>query len=112
MKTVLKMAALGLSVAALAACGGNKGSQTKNNVDALQNAADQSPPAAAEVLRNEADALRDQNIQVPPGDPNSPVQQAMNKAGNVQAGQENPDAPRQAIPNQRPIPRVSPEPQR
>ena len=103
MKSTSKSAAAGALAAmaiALAGCGGgNKGSQTQNSVNALQAAAGQSAGPAREVLLNEADRLGEQNIQVPPGDPNSPVQQAMNKAGNIQAAQESGMPPLQARPH-------------
>jgi hypothetical protein len=75
--------------AMLAGCGGaGKGnSQTQNNVNALQSAANQSSPAAREVLQNEAANLSGQNVTLPPNDPRSPTQQAMNKAGQVEANQ-------------------------
>ena len=101
MNMSMKASAFALAIAALplVSCGGgNKGSETQNSVDALKNAADQSAGPARETLLNEADRLQGQNIQVPPGDPNSPVQQAMNKAGNVQAAQEQGTPPAQAQP--------------
>lgn len=73
---------------ALAACGGSGGSQTENSVDALRDAAEQSTPAARQVLENAAERLEGQNVQVPPGAPGSPVQDAMNQAGAAQAQSE------------------------
>ena len=80
---------------ALAGCGGggNRNSQAGNNIDAMKAAADQSSPAAREVLRNEARNLSGQETSLPPSDPNSPAQQALNKAGNVEAAQQTGTAP-------------------
>ena len=61
---------------ALAACGGGGQSQSENQAEALEEAAEQSDPAAAQVLENTADAVRE-------GDANA--QQALQQAGNAQA---------------------------
>lgn len=58
----------------LAACGG--GGQAENTADRLEEAAEQSDPAAAPILENAADAVRE-------GDLNA--QQALQQAGNAQA---------------------------
>jgi hypothetical protein len=70
-----------LSALALAGCGGS-GPQD-NAADRLESAADQSSPAAANVLDNEADRVRDSNV----ADENAAVQGAMQAAGNAQAEQ-------------------------
>lgn len=95
---VLAVLAAGLA-AGLAACGGaSSGSQTQNSVGRLENVADQSSPAAAGVLRDEAERLEGQNIQLAPDDPNSPVQAAINKAANVQSATDNPRPSAGAMP--------------
>lgn len=66
---------------ALAACG-----HKDRAADRLDNAAEQSTPAAADVLHNQADAIRDQGgVNAPINQEGSAVQQAMQKAGNAQA---------------------------
>lgn len=75
-----------LSVAALlvlSACGG--GGQADATADKLEEAAEQSDPAAAQVLENAADEVRDQGAAAPAGQPGSAAQQAMEEAGNAQA---------------------------
>ena len=59
----------------LAACGGGQG-QTENAADALEEAAEQSDPAAAAELENAADAVREGN---------GTAQDALQAAGNAQA---------------------------
>jgi hypothetical protein len=66
----------------LAACGGQ--SQAENTASALEEAAEQSTPAAAAVLENAADEIREQNVTAPIGQPGSPGQKAMEAAGNAQ----------------------------
>ncbi|HEX8214246.1 MAG TPA: hypothetical protein VF582_02105, partial [Allosphingosinicella sp.] len=51
-------------------------SQAENNAEALEEAAEQSDPAAAQVLENAADAAREGN---------GSAQQALQNAGNAQA---------------------------
>ena len=68
---------------ALTACGSS--TPAENSAAALENAASQSDPAAAAVLENAADAVREQNVQVPAEAPGSPVQDALQDAGNAQA---------------------------
>lgn len=70
--------------AALAACGGGS-ERAEQNADLLENAADQSTPAAAAVLENAADRIEEQDVALPPGHPDSSVQQAMDRAGAAQA---------------------------
>ena len=73
-----------LAVAALGACGGAKDSTAENSAEALRDAADQSTPEARDILMNEAERIEDRNVQLPPGAPGSPVQDAMQRAGNAQ----------------------------
>ncbi len=61
----------------LAACGGGGESQAGNTAEALEQAAEQSDPAAAEVLENAADAVESGNMT---------AQDALQQAGNAQAG--------------------------
>jgi hypothetical protein len=68
------------TLGALAGCGGS--SPADNAASQLESAADQSSPAAANVLDNAADQLRDSNVT----DTNAAVQGAM-QAGNAQAAQ-------------------------
>jgi hypothetical protein len=67
---------------ALSACG--QDSPAENTADALEDAADQSTPEAAEVLENRADQIREQNVTAPLDAPNSPAQNALQDAGNAQ----------------------------
>lgn len=90
MKAVL--AAVSLSLA-LVACGGG-GSQADNAADQLEKAADQSNPAAAQVLDNAANQIRDQNV----ADANAAVQQSLQEAGNVQAAGAGGAMQRQPVP--------------
>lgn len=77
-------AAVALAAAfALAACD-QRDTTTENSVEALEEAAEQSTPRAAEVLENAAERIEDQNVQLPPGAPGSPVQEAMERAGDAQ----------------------------
>ena len=69
----------------LGACGGDTGDTPAEKLEA---AAERSDPAAAAVLENAAEQLQGQD-NVSLNDPNSPVQAAMNAAGNAQAA--NPD---------------------
>jgi hypothetical protein len=71
----MKIFALGAPLAlALAACGQNKAAD--NNAEALDRAAEQSTPEAADILRNAADN-------------GANVQGAMQDAGNAQAAAGN-----------------------
>lgn len=65
-----------LAALGLAACGGGGQSETKDSAEALEEAAEQSDPAAAAVLENAADAVREGN---------GSAQQALQDAGNAQA---------------------------
>jgi hypothetical protein len=60
---------------ALAACGGQQ-SAPENTAEQLEQAADQSDPAAAEVLENAAEQVRDQNST-------APANQALENAANA-----------------------------
>ncbi|HEY0627467.1 MAG TPA: hypothetical protein VGD10_12150 [Allosphingosinicella sp.] len=65
---------------ALAACGGGEQRDpVENTAEQLENAAEQSDPAAAPVLENAADQVREQNST-------APAQGALEAAGNAQAG--------------------------
>jgi hypothetical protein len=68
----------------LAACGGGA-SPAENTADNLEQAADQSDPAAAEVLDNAADAVRETEGTGVPANPDAMAQNAMAEAGNAQA---------------------------
>lgn len=70
-------AALAISALALSACGGG-GNAVENTAEQLQNAAEQSDPAAAQVLENAADQVLEQNST-------APAQGALEAAGNAQA---------------------------
>lgn len=69
-----------ISLVALSACGGS--TPAENSAAQLEEAAEQSDPSAAPILENAADQIRDQNA----GDANAAAQQALEQAGNVQAG--------------------------
>jgi hypothetical protein len=78
--------ALTLSAALLlAACSGGTSNQAGAQADQLENAAEQSTPEAAEVLEQQADAIRDNGTSGAAGQPGSSVQQAVEKAGEAQA---------------------------
>jgi len=62
---------------ALASCGGND-TAVENTAAQLENAAEQSDPAAAAVLENRADQVLEQNST-------APAQGALEAAGNAQA---------------------------
>jgi|GEM_PF-2987852 hypothetical protein len=67
----------------LCACGG--GGQAEATAEKLEEAAEQSDPAAAQVLENAAEEIREGNSTAPSGAPGSEAQQAMEAAGNAQA---------------------------
>lgn len=69
-----------LAALPLAACGGAETPSEK-----LEEAAEQSDPAAAAVLENAADRIEDMNAVQPVGEPGSAAQQAMQEAGDAQA---------------------------
>ena len=62
----------------LAACGDDAS-------DALEEAAEQSTPAAANLLENRAEALEERDVDASLSAPGSPVQEAMEDAGEVAA---------------------------
>ena len=70
-------ALIAFSSLALAACGGG-GDPVENKAAQLENAAEQSDPAAAAVLNNAAEQVLDQNST-------APAQGALEAAGNAQA---------------------------
>ncbi|WP_332811937.1 hypothetical protein [Sphingomonas sp.] len=70
------------AIALLSACGSNTSSK-------LEEAAEQSDPAAANVLLDQANAIEQQGDSGSLSDPNSPAQQALEAAGNA-AGQGTP----------------------
>jgi hypothetical protein len=78
------------ATALLSACGSNSSSK-------LEEAAEQSDPAAANVLLDQANALEGQGDSGSLSDPNSPAQQALEAAGNA-AAQAAPPAPQQQGP--------------
>jgi hypothetical protein len=53
--------------------------------DRLEDAADQSGPAAKKVLKDAADEAREHQTLAPVDEPGSFAQEAMQKAGNAQA---------------------------
>lgn len=69
----------------LAACSGGASDQAEAQADNLDNAAAQSTPEAAEVLEQQADAIRANGAEGATGQPGSTVQDAMAKAGEAQA---------------------------
>jgi hypothetical protein len=81
MKHALTLAA----ALSLAACSGGASDQADAQADNLENAAKQSTPEAAEVLEQQADAIRDNGTAGAAGQPGSSVQQAVEKAGEAQA---------------------------
>ena len=105
-------AAAFLALLPLAGCGGNSSGQTKNNVDALENAAEQADPMTRNVLLNQAERIEGTNTQLPPGAPGSPTQQALEQAANANAQANEP--PQQAVPHKAgdpaPPPKTKPQP--
>jgi hypothetical protein len=90
---------------ALAACSSHSSNDAaEQQADALDNAAEQSSPKAADVLHNQADAIRENGAVGAPGQPGSTVQQAMNQAGAAQSD----DAKQAPVPG--PKPTVTPTP--
>ncbi|MBW8910654.1 MAG: hypothetical protein JF564_01870 [Sphingomonas sp.] len=76
----MRVAPLLTGLLLLAACGKSAGDRT---ADQLDNAAEQSDPAAAAVLSNAADNLREND----PASPAADAQNALQAAGNAQAEQ-------------------------
>lgn len=86
---------------ALAACSSHSTNDAaEQQADALDNAADQSSPKAADVLHDQADAIRENGAVGAPGQPGSTVQRAMNQAGAAQSD----DAKQAPIPGPKPTP--------
>ena len=81
----MKHAVALIAALSLAACSGAASDQADAQADTLENAAQQSTPEAAEVLEQQADAIRDNGTSGAAGQPGSAVQQAMEKAGEAQA---------------------------
>lgn len=83
----MRHAAPALALLILAACSGQSSNDSAADAQAdnLDNAAKQSTGAAADVLHNEADAIRENGAQGAPGQPGSSTQNAMDKAGQAQA---------------------------
>ena len=75
----MKPVALALAALALASCGGGQQDPVENTAGQLEEAAEQSTPAAAEVLEERADAVREQNSL-------APAEGALDAAGNAQVG--------------------------
>jgi uncharacterized lipoprotein len=78
----MRYAAPALALLILAGCSDNSTNRQSPDAqaDALDNAADQSTPKAADVLENQADSIRENGATGAPGDPGSTTQQAVNKA--------------------------------
>jgi hypothetical protein len=97
---------------ALAACSGQSSNDAaEQQADKLDNAAEQSTGAAADVLHNEADAIRENGTNSSPGAPGSAVQNAMDRAGAAQSDGTRqapapgvPPVPKQAAPQPAPTP--------
>jgi len=68
-----------------AACSGGSSSTSDAQADKLDDAAEQSTPEAADVLEQQADAIRANGADGAMGQPGSTVQDAMAKAGEAQA---------------------------
>jgi hypothetical protein len=86
MRLVVHAAAFA-AIALLSACGGDTSSK-------LEQAAEQSDPAAANVLLDQANAIEGQGDSGSLSDPNSPAQQALEAAGNA-AAETTPSQPQQ-----------------
>ena len=67
----------------LAACSSSndRAAPADTQANALDNAAQQSDPAAAAELQNQADAIRNSGSDANVADPNSPAQNALQSAG-------------------------------
>ena len=75
--------ALAITLLALAACGSK--SPNEAQADRLDNAAEQSTPAAAEVLHNAADEIRENGATGAPSEPGSTAQEALKNAAKAQS---------------------------
>ena len=96
-------ALLAVAVAALAGCGGE--SRNENAAEALEQAAEQSTPAAADVLENAADGLREGDADAP-----ASVDAAMREAGAAQIEAVRPPPPQKAPPRQQAKPHAKGDP--
>ncbi len=76
----MKSHAFAAAALALALAGCGRDTPAENSAEALEEAAEQSTPEAADVLENEADRLREQNVSDP-----AAADRAMSEAGNAQA---------------------------
>jgi hypothetical protein len=74
---------------AVAACGQSEDRSTsgKDVADRLESAADQSGPAAKQILESAAEEARQHPTMAPADQPGSFAQDAMQKAGNAEATQ-------------------------
>ncbi|WP_159874423.1 hypothetical protein [Novosphingobium sp. 9U] len=87
MTQVTRLAFAGCAVLSLAACGSQ--SQEKSSEQAanqLDQAADQSDPAAAKVMKERAEQIRGSGTGAALDDPNAAVQDTMREAGAAQTG--------------------------
>ena len=75
----LRLSGVLLTALAVSDCGGEQQDPGENTAEQLDNAAEQSDPAAAPILENAADQVRAQNST-------APAQGALEAAGNAQAG--------------------------
>ena len=65
-------------------------SQGSRQADQLDNAANQADPSAAAVMRNEADRMRENGSDADLSAPGSPVQSAMQNAGDAASNDRGP----------------------
>lgn len=106
----MKALASTVVIAALTACGGG-GDPVENTAAQLENAAEQSDPAAAAVLNNMAEQVIEQNST-------APAQGALEEAGNAQLQTPAPSPPQPPRPGLRapersdPLPRQKEQPVR
>ena len=89
-----------IALIGLAACGGGE-TAVENTAAQLENAAEQSDPAAAAVLENAADQVLEQNST-------APAQGALEAAGNAQAPR--PQGPQAAPPSRQAKPHAPGDP--
>ena len=83
---ILALAAAGGLTLAIGACSSD--SPAENTAEALEEAAEYSNPAAANVLENAAEQVREENITDP-----AAAQQALEAAGNAQVPGRQPAPP-------------------
>jgi hypothetical protein len=98
----MKHAASAIALLMLAACSGHSSNDSAADAQAdnLDNAAEQSTPAAADELHNQADAIRENGASGAPGQPGSSTQQAVDKAAKAQD-----DATQAPVPGAAPLPK-------